>query len=131
MKIAILTPTFFPYSGIDRVVEEEAEELSKKHDVTIFTFRASMRPKRAKMDILNMPTNPFFERMYRLFFFMDIKKIKKYTAKLSGFDWIISHQYPMNILASKVRKNITFVIHIMMQVLLPLSYLARYQKKSI
>jgi glycosyltransferase involved in cell wall biosynthesis len=105
MKIAILTPTFFPYSCIDRVVEEEAENLGKKHDVTIFTFRASMKPKNAKLEILGMPKNPLLERVYRLFFILGFCKIRKYLKKLQGFDKIISHQYPMNILASKAKKR--------------------------
>jgi len=105
MKIAILTPTFFPYSGIDRVVEEEAQSLGKKHDVTIFTFKASMKPKGAKLELLNMPKNPTLERIYRLFFFLDFFKVNKYVKKLKGYDKVISHQYPMNILASKAKKR--------------------------
>jgi len=105
MKIAILTPTFIPYSGIDRVVEEEAETLGKKHDVTIFTFHASMKPRNAKLEILNMPKNPILERIYRLFFFLDVCKINRFVKKLKGFDKIISHQYPMNIIASKAKKR--------------------------
>jgi 1,2-diacylglycerol 3-alpha-glucosyltransferase len=105
MKIAILTPTLYPYSGIDRVVVEEAERLGKNNDVTIFTFRADLKPGNAKLEIIKMPKNPLLERIYRLFFFLDICKIHKYVKKLRDFDKIISHQYPMNILASKAKKR--------------------------
>ena len=70
MKIAIITPTFSQFSGIDRVVEREAKDLSNKgHKVTIFCFNAHIKTKYAKVVELGMPKNPTFERIYRLFFF--------------------------------------------------------------
>ena len=48
MKIAILTPTFSHYSGIDRVVELQAKEYAKKgYQVTVFALEATIKPKGA------------------------------------------------------------------------------------
>ena len=71
MRIALLTPTFAQFSGIDRVVELDAEEyIDKGNDVTIFTFKADLKPKKAKLIELGMPKNHFLERIYRLLFFL-------------------------------------------------------------
>lgn len=106
MKIALLTPTFSEFSGIDRIVEREEQELAKQgHDVTIFAFSASIKPKHAKLEILGMPKNPTLERLYRLFFFLDFAKVEKYAKKLKGYDKVISHFYPMNILAKKAKQK--------------------------
>jgi 1,2-diacylglycerol 3-alpha-glucosyltransferase len=114
MKIALLTPTFSGFSGIDRVVELDAEEyIDKGNDVTIFTFRAELKPKRAKLIELGMPKNHFFERLYRLFFFLDFLKINKYGKLLKEYDKVISHFYPMNWLAIYAKKyyNIKYVYY--------------------
>lgn len=115
MKIAILTPTFSHFSGIDRLVEIKSEEFIKKgHKVDIFALSASIKPKKAGLYILGMPKNPLLERFYRLFMFLDTKKIKKYTSILKNYDIIISHLYPMNILASKAKKKnkkLKYVFH--------------------
>lgn len=106
MKIAILTPTFSQFSGIDRVVELQAKNYQKKgNDVAIFTFRAQIKTKYAKIIKIGMPRNPILERLYRLFFFMDIGKIRKYSDMLSNCDLIISHLYPMNLLACKAKQK--------------------------
>src|SRR3990167_5537920 len=76
MKIAILTPTFSHYSGIDRVAEQQASEYSKKvNKVTVFALEADIKPK--------------------------------------NFDIVISHFYPMNLIASKAKKKygIKYVYH--------------------
>jgi len=110
MKIAILTPTFSEFSGIDRVVENEVKELSDKGNaITIFCFKADMKTKYASVIEIGMPRNPTFERVYRLFFFLDFLKISRIVNSLKGFDKIICHQYPMTIIASKARKK--FGIH--------------------
>ena len=114
MKIAILTPTFSEFSGIDRVVEREAEDLSKNgHSVTIFCFKAHIKTKYAKVIEIGMPTNPTLERIYRLFFFIDFIKINEIVKQLKSFDKIICHQYPMTLLASKAKKmyGINYVYH--------------------
>jgi len=106
MKIAILTPTFSQFSGIDRVVEREAEDLSKKsHSVTIFCFNAHIKTRYAKVVEIGMPKNSTLERIYRLFFFMDLIKINNIVKQLKSFDKIICHQYPMTMIASKAKKK--------------------------
>ncbi len=114
MKIAILTPTFFEFSGIDRLVEEEAERLAKnKNSVTVFTFAATLKTKHAKVVVLGMPKNSTFERIYRLFFFLDFLKVGKCVNMLREFDVVVSHFYPMNIIASSAKKrfNLRYVYH--------------------
>lgn len=106
MKIALLTPTFSPFSGIDRVVDHNAEELIKQgHQVTIFALKAEMKPKHAGLIELGMPRSPFFQRLYRLFFFLDFLKIKKYTKLLKQYDKVVSNFYPMNWLALSAKKH--------------------------
>lgn len=107
MKIALLTPTFSYFSGIDRIVEIDAKEYSKKQKakVTIFTFRASIKSKYANIVEIGMPKNPTLERIYRLFFFLDIKKIIKYTRMLKDYDIVISYFYPMTWLGYFAKKK--------------------------
>ena len=46
MKIAILTPTFNYYSGIDRVAQQQAEDYARKgNKVTVITLEANIKPK--------------------------------------------------------------------------------------
>ncbi|MBI2138809.1 glycosyltransferase family 4 protein [Candidatus Woesearchaeota archaeon] len=105
MKIAILTPTFSPFSGIDRLVEGQAERfIAEGHHVDIFTFDASLKPKQAGLFVLGMPRSPFLQRIYRLLFFLDRDKIRYYVEMLRHYDRIISHLYPMNLLAAKAKK---------------------------
>ena len=114
MKIAILTPTFSHYSGIDRVAEQQASEYSKKgNKVTVFALEADIKPKNFELVILGMPKSLFFQRLYRLFFFLDVQKINKATDKLKDYDIVISHFYPMNLIASKAKKKygIKYVYH--------------------
>lgn len=43
-KIAMLTPTFNYYSGVDRLAEDRAKEASRiGHDVTVFAFEAQIK----------------------------------------------------------------------------------------
>lgn len=114
MKIAILTPTFSHYSGIDRVVEMQAEEHAKKgNKVTVFALESSMKPKGFKLEILGMPKNRFLQRLYRLFFFLDFRKMRNTAEKLKNYDITISHFYPMNWIANYARKKygIKYVYH--------------------
>ena len=104
MKIAILTPTFNYYSGIDRVVQLQAEDYAKKgNKVTVIALEAGIKPKNYEIISLGMPKNPALQRLYRLFFFLDNKKMS-YYKKLKDYDKIISHFYPMNWLAYKAKK---------------------------
>ena len=114
MKIAILTPTFSHYSGIDRVVEQQAIDYSKKGNrVTVFALEADIKPKNFELVILGMPKNLFFQRLYRLFFFLDFKKINKTANKLKDYNIMISHFYPMNLIASKTKEkyNTKYIYH--------------------
>ncbi|MEK6945977.1 MAG: glycosyltransferase family 4 protein [Nanoarchaeota archaeon] len=114
MKIAILTPTFSHYSGIDRVAEQQALEYSKKGDkVTVFALEADIKPKNFELIVLGMPKNLFLQRLYRLFFFLDSKKIRTAVDKLKDYDVAISHFYPMNLITSKAKEKygIKYVYH--------------------
>ena len=113
-KIAILTPTFSHYSGIDRVAEQQAVEYSKNgNKVTVFALDADIKPKGFELTVLGMPKNLFMQRLYRLFFFLDFGKISKTAGKLRDYNIIISHFYPMNLIASKAKKkyNAKYVYH--------------------
>jgi len=115
MKIAILTPTYSQFSGIDKVVKVQARDFIKeKHDVTIFCFTSDIKPeKKIKIVQMGAPSNPTLERVYRLFFFLDRKKINKYTKILKDYDLIISHIYPMNWLGyyTKKRYGVKYIYH--------------------
>ena len=105
MKIAILTPTFNYYSGIDRVVQQQAEDYAKKgNKVTVIALEAGIKPNNCKVVSLGMPKGPFLQRLYRLFFFLDSKKMD-YYKNLKNYDIAISHFYPMNWLAYKAKKR--------------------------
>ena len=106
MKIAILTPTFNDWSGIDNVARMQAEEYSKnkKNEVTVITLQGSIKPEGYKVIRLGMPSNSFAQRLYRLFFFLDLNKMN-YYKQLKDYDKIISHFYPMNWLAHRARKK--------------------------
>lgn len=106
MKIAILTPTFSHFSGIDRVVESQALDYSKKgHRVTVFSLEAAIKPKGFKLEVLGMPKSLFLQRLYRLLFLLDFKKIKNAAEKLKNYDIVISHFYPMNWIAYHAKKR--------------------------
>lgn len=106
MKIAILTPTFSHYSGIDRVVELQAKEYAKKgNDVTVFALEAEIKPKVFNLEVLGMPKLLFLQRLYRLFFSLDFIKFSKAVNKLKNFDIVISHFYPMNLIASTAKRR--------------------------
>ncbi len=105
MKVAILTPTFSKFSGIDRVVELQARELIHEGDeVTVFALEADMKDKNLNLEIVGMPKGIFFQRIYRLILPLDLPKTVKMSSKLKEFDLIISHQYPMNWFAFITKK---------------------------
>src|SRR6185437_3259747 len=104
MKIAILTPTVFNFSGIDRVVEQQINEFIKRgYYVELFTLDSKMDIRGVKTHIIGMPKKILWQRVYRLLFFIDIKKIWKISSQLKGFDVVYSHQYPMNWIASAAK----------------------------
>jgi len=114
MKIAILTPTFSYYSGIDRVVEQQASDYSKQgNKVTVFALESDLKPKGFKLEVIGMPKSLFLQRLYRLFFFFDFIKINRIAGKLKDYEVVISHQYPMNLIAysSKKRWNVKYIYY--------------------
>lgn len=114
MRIAILTPTFSHFSGIDRVVELQAQGYAKKHhQVAVFALESTLKPKGFKLGVLGMHKNLFLQRLYRLFFFLDFKKINRVVEKLKNYDMVISHFYPMNWIAyyAKKKYNVKYVYY--------------------
>ena len=114
MKIAILTSTFSHYSGPDRVAEQQAIDYSKKgNKVTVFALEADLKPKGFKLEVIGMPKSFFLQRLYRLFFFFDFIKINNIAEKLKNYDVIMSHQYPMNLVAyhAKKRYNVKYIYY--------------------
>lgn len=106
MKIAILTSTFSKFSGIDRVVEQQATSfVNEGNEVTVFTLSSDIDPKRYEVVTIGMPQSLLWQRIYRLLFFFDTKKINDTVKKLQGYDVIYSHQYPMNIIALKAKNK--------------------------
>lgn len=106
MKTAILTSTFSHYSGPDRVAEQQAKEYSSKgNEVTVFALEGNIKPDGYKLEILGMPKSLFLQRVYRLFFFLDFLKMSKAVNKLKDYNLIISHQYPMNSIASEAKRH--------------------------
>jgi glycosyltransferase involved in cell wall biosynthesis len=106
MNIAILVPTFSQYSGIDKVVQQQSMQCIRNGDkVTIFTFKAEMGiPLNAKLCVLGMPKSLLGQRIYRLFFPLDLIKTLKWVPRLKQYDVIYSHQYPMTWLAYLAKK---------------------------
>ena len=114
LKIAILTPTLLFYSGIDRLVIEETKKfLGNNNMVTIFTLKAGLKIQGAEIVEIGMPSSPTLERVYRLMFFLDRVKIRKYSEMLKDYDVVISHFYPMNLIAVRARKKypIKYIYH--------------------
>ena len=104
MKIAILTPTFNYYSGVDRVAQERAEYYSKKgNDVTVFALEAKIKPKGYKIIELGRPKSQFIERIYRLFPFLYFNK--NVIKKLKEFNQVISLNEPLDFLAAQAKKR--------------------------
>lgn len=96
MKIALLVPNFVEYSGDARVVELQAEELANKgHKVSIFAFAGNIKPKSAELFIMGISKSLFWQRIYRLFFPMNIYKTLLWFPKFKQYDKIIAHLYPM------------------------------------
>ena len=105
MKEALLTPTFFNYSGPDRVAENEAMEGAAKGDeVTVFALKGDIKPKGYRVVSLGMPSSHTLERLYRLFFFLDIFKVMKTAKMLQEYDEVVSFLYPMTIIGSTAKK---------------------------
>jgi len=119
MKIAILTPTFSPFSGIDRLAEIQARKFLKEgHQVTVYCLKSGMevrgakiieigmfRTKRETTNEVSMPKSPVAERLYRLLMFLDGGKIQRCAEEVSRCDLVVSHLYPMNLIAQKAKRR--------------------------
>ena len=69
MRIAILTPTLYEFSGIDREVELQAKRYIQHGDfVSIFTLDATITIEGVSIINIGMPKTLFWQRVYRLFF---------------------------------------------------------------
>jgi glycosyltransferase involved in cell wall biosynthesis len=106
-RIALLAPTFSRFSGIDRVVEDQARQLvAGGQTVEIFTFEADMQPPPgANLHVMGMPKSLFWQRIYRLLLPLDFIRNSRLAAQLRGFDVVYSHQYPMNWLAYLAKRS--------------------------
>ncbi|MCX6006506.1 MAG: glycosyltransferase family 4 protein [Chloroflexi bacterium] len=106
-RIALLAPTFSRFSGIDRVVEDQARQLVARGDtLDIFSFEADMKPPSgANLRIIGMPKSLFWQRVYRLLLPLDYIKNSRIAIQLRNFDIVYSHQYPMNWLAFQAKKR--------------------------
>lgn len=107
MRIFHLTPTFSPFSGIDRVVFNLAQrQAADGHQVSILALAGDMLPPNGvTLQELGMPETLLGQRLYRLLMFFDRSKINRAVALLQGADTIYSHQYPMNLLALAARRK--------------------------
>ncbi|MBU1118715.1 glycosyltransferase family 4 protein [Patescibacteria group bacterium] len=108
MKIAILTPTLYKYSGIDRVAYKQAKEFAAQgNTVKFITFKSEIESHGRNIEVieLGMPSSSFFERVYRLFFFLDYFKVITAKKAIHDCQKIICHSYPMSVIACKVKKE--------------------------
>jgi glycosyltransferase involved in cell wall biosynthesis len=107
MKVALLTPTFSWFSGIDRVVYDQARQLMARGDhVEIFVFASDMEPPGGvTLNLFGMPKALFWQRIYRLLLPFLFWNNSRLVDRLKGFDVIYSHQYPMNWLAYLAREK--------------------------
>lgn len=104
MRIAILTPTLTHFSGIDRVVELQARTLAKNNQVSVFTLLGGITPRGFSVVELGAPKSLFCQRLYRIFLFLDRKKIHSTARMLADFDLVICHFYPMTLIAGYAKK---------------------------
>lgn len=105
-RIALLTPTFHQFSGIDRVVEDIAKRLvAQGNAVTVFCLSGSITIDGVSVVQLGMPRMPLFERLYRLFFFMDRVKIARVARMVQSYDIVYGHFYPMTCIAEAAKKR--------------------------
>ena len=104
-KIAILAPNFTEFDGGSQTAKLQAEELAKKgNSVAVFTLGGEMKAEGASIFVMGMPRSLFWQRIYRLFFPLDIVTVWKWLPKLKGYDQTIVHYYPMTWLAYLAKK---------------------------
>lgn len=94
MKIGIYHHTFMKGSGIDSVIKEVADRLSKKNQVEINTFFSDRHDCKAKIRLLSRSkSKSVFNANNPATTLRTIKSVKKY-------DVVMTHIYPMNLLVS-------------------------------
>ena len=99
-KIAILGAIFTGFDGVSRVIEQQAKELSRTCDVSIYTLEANMDPsENVGMKTIWSPKNIYLNRIYRLFLPLNLIAMIRYTKLLGNYDLIIAHHYPLSLLA--------------------------------
>ena len=102
-RIAILTPTYYDWSGIDKVAKRQAEKLSKDDDVKVFALEGNI--KNGSYDIIYFGSfkSDFMKRIYRLFYPLFRRNRHDHYA-LFDREIVISHNYPMDVIASRAKK---------------------------
>jgi len=104
-RVAILTAIYSGFDGVSRVVEQQAKELSKMCDVTIFSLEADMEtPENVRLKVLWSPRNLVLNRLYRLFLFLNLVAFFKYVIELTTFNILIAHHYPLSLIAYFTKK---------------------------
>lgn len=99
-KVAILGAIFTGFDGVSRVIEQQANELSRTCDVSIYTLEADMEPpENVNLNIIWSPKNMYLNRIYRLFLPLDLIVMISYIKLLGNCDLIIAHHYPLSLLA--------------------------------
>jgi len=105
MRIAILVPNFVEFDGAARVAEIQAKELAREgHQVVVFTFVADIPADGFTIYVMGMPRSLFWQRLYRLFFPLDLLKTLKWLPRLKKYDEIIVHLYPLTWLGYLAKK---------------------------
>jgi len=99
-KIAIMGGIFAGFDGIGRVMEMQAKDLYPENEITIFSLEGDLKaPDGTELQLMGAPANLWLNRIYRLVLPLNIPLIWKYSSKLSEYDYIIVHQYPLSFLA--------------------------------
>jgi len=105
-RIALLTPTFHHYSGIDRVVEEQARRFTAQGDtVTVFCLDATIEVPEVEIRTFGMPRSLLLQRVYRLLFFLDFAKVSRMAEAIRGYDVAYAHFFPMTLVAQRAKRR--------------------------
>ena len=105
LKIAIMGAIHADFDGVGRVIDNQAKQLSKKSDVTIFTLESYIEPPdEVKLYVMGVPNIFWLNRIYRLLMPFNPFVLWKYVRLLKDYDIIIAHQYPLSALAYMSKK---------------------------
>lgn len=111
-KIAILGAIFSGFDGVSRVIEQQSKDLSMESNVSIITLEGNMdAPENVELIVLGSPQILWLNRIYRLFWPLNIISIIKCLNKLKNHDLVIAHQYPLTFLAYLLKKiyNVKYI----------------------